>query len=169
MKQNNGLLIVLILCWTLNPFFKKQGPFDIGHLLKTSNTPNLENYSKIIVKDIKDLTTAEKNTITFFHSKKYEIVASKTKASFCITTNILSKLLPENCKPIIVDNVLIATANITKVFYADAVVDNFDHTVEFIENINGRALAFGRIIGVKYGEGFTVERAVGVKDLTSLK
>ncbi len=42
-------------------------------------------------------------------------------------------------------------------------------SLEFMEHIKGRAIAFGRLIGVKYGEGFTVERAVGVKDLTSLK
>ena len=42
-------------------------------------------------------------------------------------------------------------------------------SIEFMEHIKGRAIAFGRIIGVKYGEGFTVERAVGVKDITSLK
>jgi len=40
---------------------------------------------------------------------------------------------------------------------------------EFIEHIKGRAIAFGRLIGARYGEGFTVERAVGVKDITSLK
>jgi len=40
---------------------------------------------------------------------------------------------------------------------------------EFIEYIKGRAISFGRLIGAKYGEGFTVERAVGVKDITSLK
>ena len=42
-------------------------------------------------------------------------------------------------------------------------------SIEFMEHIKGRAIAFGRIIGVKYGEGFTVERALGVKDITSLK
>ncbi len=42
-------------------------------------------------------------------------------------------------------------------------------SLEFMENIKGRALAFGRLIGVRYGEGFTVERALGVKDLTTLK
>ena len=42
-------------------------------------------------------------------------------------------------------------------------------SLEFMEHIKGRAIAFGRLIGVKYGEGFTVERAIGVKDLTSLK
>ena len=42
-------------------------------------------------------------------------------------------------------------------------------SIEFMEHIKGRAIAFGRIIGVKYGEGFTVERAPGIKDITSLK
>ena len=39
---------------------------------------------------------------------------------------------------------------------------------EFIEFVRGRAREMGRLIGVEYGEGFTVERAVGVKDLTLL-
>mgnify|MGYP006101492929 CR=1 FL=1 len=42
-------------------------------------------------------------------------------------------------------------------------------SLEFMEHIKGRAIAFGRLIGVKYGEGFTVESALGLKDLTSLK
>lgn len=40
---------------------------------------------------------------------------------------------------------------------------------EFIEHIKGRAIAMGRLIGTKYGEGFTFERAIGVEDITSLK
>ncbi len=40
---------------------------------------------------------------------------------------------------------------------------------EFIEHIKGRCRAHGRIINAKYGEGFTVERAVGVNDITELK
>ena len=63
---------------------------------------------------IKDLISATKNDITVFHSKKYESYASKTKASFCITTKNLSNILPNKCKKIIVDNVLIATSKIYK-------------------------------------------------------
>ena len=50
-----------------------------------------------------------------------KIIASKTKASFCITTNNLSRILPKGCVPIIVDNVLISTAKITKIFYPDSI------------------------------------------------
>lgn len=35
---------------------------------------------------------------------------------------------------------------------------------EFFDFIKGRMLQFGRPIGVKYAEGFTVEREIGVKD-----
>lgn len=40
---------------------------------------------------------------------------------------------------------------------------------EFLEYLTGRASNFGRIIGAKYGEGFTVERAVGVNSFFDLK
>lgn len=41
-------------------------------------------------------------------------------------------------------------------------------TMAFQENIRGRMRAHGRLIGVEYGEGFTVNRAVGVEDITLL-
>lgn len=40
---------------------------------------------------------------------------------------------------------------------------------EFLEFIKGRCLAFGRLGGFVYGEGFTVERPVGVNSLFDLK
>ena len=42
-----------------------------------------------------------------FHSKKYNDVANKTKASFCLTTDVLKIELPINCLPLVVDNVLL--------------------------------------------------------------
>ncbi len=39
---------------------------------------------------------------------------------------------------------------------------------DFIHFIEGRARDFGRTIGTTYGEGFTVERQIGVKDLFDL-
>ena len=116
----------------INPLFKNYGPFEIEQLLDFSDINNTINYSKIKITDIKDLSTATKNNITFFHSKKYEKIASKTKAFFCITTENLKDYLPSHCNKIIVPNVLIATAKITKVFYPDSVTDNFDSTVQDI-------------------------------------
>ena len=113
----------------INPFFKNYGPFTFQKLLLNSNIDIDTNYSDVEITDIKDLITAKKENITFFHSKKYEVFASKTKAAFCITTKNLSHILPKSCETIIVDNVLITTAKITKIFYPDAVSDDFDDSV----------------------------------------
>ena len=115
-----------------NPFFKNKGPFKIDKLLKLAGINNLNNFKKSIIHDIKDLSAASKNNISFFHSKKYESVASKTKASFCITNDNLKDFLPNDCNKIIVDNILIATAKVTKIFYPDSVIDDFDSTVKEI-------------------------------------
>ena len=72
------------------------------------------------------MVNANNNEVTFFHSKKYETLASNTKASFCVTTKQLSHILPKNCKPIEVNNVLVSTAMITKMFYPDSITDDFD-------------------------------------------
>jgi UDP-3-O-[3-hydroxymyristoyl] glucosamine N-acyltransferase len=116
----------------INPFFKNNGPFkisDILHLLNIDDPKNI-NHQKII--DIKDLSTSEKNDITFFHSKKYKDFAKNTKASFCITTESMKNELPKNCKPLIVDNVLVSTAKVTSKFYPSSINDNFDYTARNI-------------------------------------
>jgi UDP-3-O-[3-hydroxymyristoyl] glucosamine N-acyltransferase len=115
----------------INPFFLNRGPLKIKIILSSIKAENiLENLDTEIL-DIKDLVSASTNEITFFHSKKYESVASTTKASYCLTTNKLSNILPKNCKPIEVDNVLVSTAMITSMFYPDAITDDFDiHTLD---------------------------------------
>ena len=116
----------------INPFFKNHGPFTVKKILQLSGIDTLINFSDIRITNVKDLVTAEKDHITFFHSNKYEVFASKTKATFCITTNSLSHLLPKSCVPIIVENVLTAIAKITKIFYPDSVMDDFDDSVKDI-------------------------------------
>ena len=118
-----------------NPFFKNHGPFTIKDLLDTSDIRCNDKFLDFKITDIKDLLTAENKNITFFHSKKYEVLASKTKAAFCITTNTLSHILLKSCEAIIVDNVLIATAKITEIFYPDTVTDDFDAKVKNINEI----------------------------------
>ena len=115
-----------------NPFFDNYGPFEISQLLKLCDIENTNNYSQKIITDIQDLYAANEDNITFFHTKKYENLVLKTKASFCVTTKNLSLLLPKNCNPIIVDNALIAIAKITKEFYPDSVTDDFDSSVQDI-------------------------------------
>jgi len=117
----------------INPFFQNKGPFKIEKILSSIKVENsFENLDTEIF-DIKDLVSASTNEITFFHSKKYDSVASTTKASYCLTTNKLSNILPKNCKPIEVDNVLVSTAMITSMFYPNAITDDFDVHVINIE------------------------------------
>ena len=116
----------------INPFFRNSGPFKISDILQLINLDdlNIDNDQEII--DIKDLFTSKKNDITFFHSKKYKDIAKNTKASFCLTTEILKDELPKSCTPLVVENVLVSTSKVTSKFYPSSINDNFDHTVRDI-------------------------------------
>ena len=140
-----------------HPFFKNNGPFKIIDLLKVLRLNNFDNLTNDLINDIKDLQSAEKEHLTFFHSKKYHIHASKTKASYCITLENLADYLPKNCIPICVDNVLSIISQITSKFYPDAINDEFDSSVKKIEELTfDNNIKFGRnvLIGenVKIGE-----------------
>ena len=113
-------------------FFSNKGPFEINKLLKLIGLINIQKFKSIKIYDIKDLSSSTKKDITFFHSKKYEKQASNTKALFCITTENLKNCLPKDCNKIVVDNVLLATAKITNIFYPDSLNDHFDSTVKDI-------------------------------------
>ena len=115
-----------------NPFFKNKGPFTVEKLLKISEIKNNQNYNNIKIYDIKDLVSSTKKDITFYHSIKYKDFASITKALFCITCENLKHSLPKNCNKIIVDNVLLAAAKITEIFYPNSVTDEFDNSVKEI-------------------------------------
>ena len=115
----------------INPFFQNKGPLKIEKILNFIKVEGSFENLDTEVFDIKDLATASSKEITFFHSKKYESVASTTKAGYCLTTNKLSNILPKDCKPIEVENVLVSTAMVTSMFYPDAITDDFDnHTLD---------------------------------------
>ena len=144
-----------------NPFFKNKGPHNISQILTSINFDKNTKNSKKNISDIKDLVNASNKDITFFHSKKYESVASSTKASYCITTKQLSYVLPNNCEPIEVDNVLVSTAIITGLFYPDSVKDNFDpHTLKIEKTpfnnsvIHGQNILIGK--NVKIGSNCSI-------------
>ncbi len=119
-----------------HPFFKNYGPFKLEVLLDELELNDIDNSGDNIVYDIKDLQSAEKEHLTFFHSKKYHLLASKTKASYCITHKNLAHFLPKECKPICVENVLLTISKITSKFYPDATNDDFDNSVKKIEELN---------------------------------
>ena len=108
-----------------NPFFINNGPFKISEIFKILNL-ELKIEENLLVKDIQDLYNSDKESITFFHSKKYNQIAKKTKASYCITTQNLKDYLPKNCTPIVVENVLISTSLVTQKFYPNSIEDEYD-------------------------------------------
>ena len=109
-----------------NPFFKNFGPLNIEKLLNKIDIENKKNFKKDKIFNVSDLLTATNKDLTFFHSKNYSELASKTKASYCVTLDNLSHFLPSSCKKIVVKNVLLTMAKITKEFYPDSIVDDFD-------------------------------------------
>ena len=139
----------------LNPFFKNTGPFSIERLLEKSSINNLENFKKDKIYDVKDLVSATSKDLTFFHSKKYSSLASSTKASYCLTLKNLSKFLPNDCKKIIVENVLLSMAKITKEFYPDSIVDDFDNSAKDIIKTSFKKK-------VKYGKNVLIGKNVKI-------
>jgi len=161
-----------------NPFFKNTGPYDINDLLKLTNLDN-QFFEKELIKDIKDLNTSQKGDITFLHSKKYSNFAKSVKASFCITNEKLSSYLPDSCKVVISDKILLNVAHITKKFYPNSITDDFDNTVEYIENTQfkdtvkyGRNILIGENvkIGSKclIGHNSIIEKNVSIGDNCSI-
>jgi len=144
-----------------NPFFKNNGPFKISDILNILNLNYINLNIDHNIVDIKDLFTSNINEITFFHSRKYKDIAKNTKASFCITTENLKNDLNKDCKPIIVNNVLVSTSIVTAKFYPDSINDNFDDTVnDIIDTEFKNKIKFGKnvLVGenIKFGNNCSI-------------
>ena len=145
----------------INPFFLNNGPFNFSEIVKLLNVDIDKKDFDQKINDIKDLVSSKENEITFFHSKKYKDIANTTKATFCITAKNLENDLPNHCKPIIVENVLVATSKITEKFYPSAVNDYFDDSVnEISETVFKDKVNYGKnvLIGnnVSIGANFSI-------------
>ena len=162
----------------VNPFFKNTGPHNINFLLKKINLKNY-NFPNDQVTDIKDLNSSQKNEITFFHSKRYVDLAKKTKASYCLTSENFKSFLPNNCKAIISNKVLLDTAKITNIFYPDSVTDDYDNTVKDIEETEfkdkvkfGKNILIGENVKIGanclIGHNSIIEKNVNIGDNCSI-
>ena len=116
-----------------NIFLKNHGPFKLSYLVKDLEIEDFKLENDFEIDDIKDLTSAGNNDITFYHSKRYKDVAEKTRARCCLTTKKLEDDLPSSLKKITVKNVLISTAFVTEKFYPNSINDKFDTTANLIE------------------------------------
>ena len=162
----------------INPFFKNTGPHSINFLLKSINLVN-DNLPDDQITDIKDLNSSQKNEITFFHSKRYSDLAKKTKASYCLTSKNFQSYLPNNCKAIVSDKVLLHTAQITKIFYPASITDDYDNTVkdidetEFKEKVKfGKNVLIGENVKIGanclIGHNSIIEKNVNIGDNCSI-
>ena len=127
-----------------NIFFERKGPFLLNNLFN-----NLKTKKKI--SDIKNLTHATKNDLTFLDNVDYAESAKNTKALFCLTTLKLKNYLPKYCQPILVKNVLFELCKITKKFYPDADIDFPDITLKSPKKSNFLKVRFGNnvLVGKK--------------------
>ena len=134
-----------------NFFFKNKGPFSIKKIIETcgGKAPS-EVFSNIKIQNIIDLFRAKENEITFLNSIKYKEKSLKSKATACITNKNLTKCLPENCIKIIVDNVLLSAAKVSKLFYPESDFDHLDQTLILSEQIKGK------YINVKFGKNVLI-------------
>jgi len=98
-------------------FFKKK-------LIKLSNLFPKEKFKKDNSNYfIRPLNEAKHGDLTFFDSIKYKDLASKTKASYCLTKEKNKRFLRSNIKCIIVENVLFELAKALKKIYPYADID----------------------------------------------
>ena len=162
-----------------NPFFINKGPFKISKILNLLDVSNDIVKNDVDINDITDLMSANENDITFFHSKKYNEIAKKTKASFCITTINLKDELVETCNPIIVNNVLVSTAKLTEKFYPNSVSDFFDDTCSIINETKfkdktkyGKNVLIGNNVSIgvncTIGHNTIIEQNVSIGDNCSI-
>ena len=133
-----------------NIFFKKK------NIQLINIFPEIKLKKNLKLNNIKPLHLAIKNDLTFFESLKYKSEAINTKASICITTNKLEKILPKNTKKIIVKNVLFELARVLKIIYPFADIDYPDLTLQKPVNKTFKNVKFGNnvLIGksVKIGK-----------------
>ena len=162
-----------------NPFFENKGPFKISEILNSLNIKINEIDKSYLVKDIKDLSNSQNEDITFFHNKKYKDAAKQTKAAFCLTTEALKNELPKSCVAIVVDNVLVITSKITALFYPESITDDFDKSVErindtkFKDKVNfGQNVLLGSNVSIgsncKIGHNTIIEKNVSIGDNCSI-
>ena len=141
-----------------NPFFKKKKSIKFNDILSSLNLKKQKiNYD---LEDIKEINTASKNDITFFHSIKYLDALKKTKSRFIITNKKYLSLIPKKIYTIEVLNVLLTVSKVTSLFYPKALDDTFDEEVSYIDKKKFKKLKIGKNIllgkNVKIGRNCSI-------------
>ncbi len=145
-----------------NPFFKNKGPITLKIIFNSCGLEPAKKDIKTKISDVKSLDQCTNNDISFFHSIKYKDQAKYTKAKICIVTENLKQYLPDLCKKIIVKNVLLNVAKVTKLFYPSSVTDDFSDSLKFLSS------SFIKKMKLKVGKNTLVGRNVLIGKNTSI-
>ena len=125
---------------TKDHFYEKKGPFPLKEIVKIIGQKEsfLQN-NDFKIYGFESLEKASSKDMTFLNSSKYQNLSLKTKALACITSQNLSKFLPESCIKINVKNILFAVTQVAKMFYPSADMDFPDENLlNSIELKNGK-------------------------------
>ena len=120
-----------------NFFFKKK-KFFLNKAFE-----NLSLNKNFLINDVKILSIAGKNDLTFFDSIRYKSFALSTKAGACITTEKLKNFLPSKIEKIIVKNVLFELAKVLKKIYPSADTDYPDLSLKKPSKKMYKSVKFG--------------------------
>ena len=143
-----------------NIFFKKRKKIFLYDVVKNLKIKNKKNYKKVLINDIQNLSEANNNDISFFHSAKYKDLLKVTKSNLIITTSKLSYHLPKTKNPLIVDNVLLAVAKVTEYIYPDSIDDEYEKKLITIDKAIYKNVNFGSNVmlgeNVKIGKNSSI-------------
>ena len=155
-----------------NPFFKKTKNIKLNDVLVSLKLEKQKN--NFVINDIKDLETANKNDITFFHSIKYLQLIKKTKSNLVVSSRKFTNVIPKRIKVIEVENILLSVAKITSLFYPSSINDFSDLKVINIDNKKYKNLKSGKNVLVgknvkigkncKIGHNTIIENNVKIGD-----
>ncbi len=120
-----------------NIFFKKK------NIRLDKIFPKIKFRDNFIVKSIQPLHTAGNKDITFFDSIKYKKNIKHSKNCVCITSEKLKDFLPKNYIIIVVKNVLLELARVTKLIYPNSDVDYPDLFIKESKKMKFNKVKFG--------------------------
>ena len=145
-----------------NFFFKNIGPFSIKTIADTCEGRVHSGDTNIKIQNIIDLFRAKENDVSFLNSIKYKEMSLKNKATACITSEDLVKFLPESCIKIIVANVLLSAAKVSKLFYPESDFDYLDQTLILSEKVKDK------YVHVKFGKNVLIGDNVQIGKNTTI-
>jgi UDP-3-O-[3-hydroxymyristoyl] glucosamine N-acyltransferase len=105
--------------------------------------PKIKFRNNFVVKSIQPLSRANDKDITFFDSIKYKDDINRVKSCICITSDKLKSLLPKNYTIIVVKNVLLELARVTKLLYPNSDIDYPDLLVKDSKKMKFNKVKFG--------------------------